>query len=447
MFFLEPGQDTRMQPNRMQQAPLPCPRSHRDHSFGAYLAPVYNPRMVQLAVYEEMLQYVGFSPIDAANVSALRDCVAPFISEVTEKFYEALLKNPTARAIFTGGDRQIAHQRQVLAVWLSEVFGGNYGHEYYEKRFQIGLTHLQVGLPQQYMCMGIQLIWQELDRVIRRERVPQQDKKLVSLHKLLMVDLAVMLDSYTASYVEQTRKSEHHMVEERLTQAEHLAEIGKLAASLAHEIKNPLAGISGAIQVIRDAMHPDDPKRSIIGEIISQIHRLDAAVRDLLLYARPTMPAKAEMSLTDAVRRVLMILAQEPAFRHVAVYFDPQERNSSICADRSQIEQLLLNLLINAAHASEGFGQVRVGIESLPDRVRLSVIDTGIGMTPEMQQRAFEPFYTTKTRGTGLGLSICKRVVETHGGTIELKSVPGHGTTVCVDLPAPTDPQTPEGYE
>ncbi len=437
MFFLERSQDTRTQPKRKQQAPQPCSRSHSDHSFGFFRAPVYNPRMGQLADYEEMLKYVGFSPIDAANVSSLRDSITPFFSEVTEKFYEALLKNSMARAIFTGGDRQIAHQRQLLAGWLSEVFSGNYGQQYYEKRFRIGSTHLQVGLPQQYMCMGMQLIWEELDRVIRRQEVPQHDKKLASLHKLLMVDLAVMLDSYTASYVEQTRKTERNAVEERLTQSEHLAEIGKLAASLAHEIKNPLAGISGAIQVIRDSMHPDDPKRSIIGEIISQIHRLDAAVRDLLLYARPTMPARVEMSLADAVRRVLMILAKEPAFEQVAVHFNDSENNSLISADRSQIEQLLLNLLINAAHASEGTGQIHVGIESLPEKVRLSIFDTGIGMTPEIQQRAFEPFYTTKTRGTGLGLSICKRIVETHGGTIELESAPGKGTRVCVDLPAP----------
>lgn len=418
--------------------------SQSERVFGLFRAPTYNSRMAQPAVYEEMLQYVGFSQADADNVFSLRDHVTPCFSEITEQFYEALLQTPMARAIFTGGDDQIAHQRRLLTTWLSEVFGGEYGPEYYRKRFQIGLTHLQVGLPQQYMCMGIQLIWESLDRVIRRQTIDLKDERLASLHKLLMLDLAVMLDSYTASYIEQTRKIEKEAVEERLTQSEHLAEIGKLAASLAHEIKNPLAGISGAIQVIRDAMHPDDPKRAIIGEIISQIHRLDAAVRDLLLYARPTLPRKATMCLADAVRRVLMILAREPAFEHVAVHFHDAEENSHVSADRSQIEQLLLNLLINAAHASEGSGQVRVAIESLEDKIRLSVIDSGVGMTADIRQRAFEPFYTTKARGTGLGLSICKRIVETHGGTIGLESAPGKGTTIIVDLPAPSHNQTPK---
>jgi len=432
-----------MRTNGQQQTPVSGLRTQQWQSFGTIRPLAYNPRM-QPAVYQDMFQYVGFLAADAANVIALREAVAPHFTEVTEKFYVALLMNPMARAIFTGGDQQIAHQRKLLTEWLSEVFGGAYGREYYEKRLRIGLTHLQVGLPQQYMCMGMQLIWQELERVIRRQNVLQQDQKLASLHKLLMLDLAVMLDSYTASYVEKTRNTERHAVEERLTQAEHLAEIGKLAASLAHEIKNPLAGISGAIQVIRDAMGPDDPKRSVIGEIISQIHRLDAAVRDLLLYARPTMPRKMEISLSDAVRRVLMVLAEEPALQRVIVQFFDHE-NSSIIADGSQIEQLLLNLLINAGHASQDGGQVQVILEPSAEVVRLSIIDSGLGMTPEIRERAFEAFYTTKTRGTGLGLPICKRIVETHGGTIELKSAPGKGTTVHVYLPAPGHADSPKG--
>lgn len=427
-----------------QCIPPSCSRPYSDHAFGNVLQSAYNCKMVQPTVFEEMLKYIGLSATDVSNIISLRDSILPLLEEVTEKFYEELLKNPNARAIFTGGDRQIAHQRILLTRWLSEVFDGNYGREYYEKRFQIGLTHMRVGLPQPYMCLGMQLIWQELDRVIRRQCVPQQDEKLASLHKILMFDLAVMLDSYTASYIEQTRNTERTVVEERLTKAEHLAEIGRLAASLAHEIKNPLAGISGAIQVIRDAMDSEDPKRPIIGEILAQIHRLDSAVRDLLLYARPNLPRKAEMSLTDAVHRVLMILAQEPAFQRVAVHFDGSTRNYWVLGDRNQIEQLLLNLLINAAQAAEASGRIRIAIQSQEGNVRLSVSDTGIGMTPEALGHAFEPFYTTKSRGTGLGLSICKRIAETHGGSIELTSAPGKGTTVTVHLPAPISPHSPK---
>lgn len=435
MLFLDPKSNvSRTKEGRAE--PIARASTHSDHTFGAARASVYDRRMAQLGtLYEEILQYLGFTKEDAANVASLRDVIAPHFAEVTNKFYEALLRNPMARAVFTGGDAQIAHQRVLLTQWLSEVFSGDYGKTYFEKRFTIGLTHLKVGLPQQYMCMGMQLIWQELDRIIRRQQISQKDAKLASLHKIIMLDLTVMLDSYTASYIEKTRKSERHAVEERLTQAEHLAEIGKLAASLAHEIKNPLAGISGAIQVIRDKMSPEDPNRSIIGEIVSQIHRLDAAVRDLLLYARPTMPRKMEMSLSDAVRRVLMVLAEEPALQHVIVESSYHE-NSFIWADGSQVEQLLLNLLINAGHASYAGGQIKVLIRPHGEMVHLSVIDSGTGMTPEVRDRAFEAFYTTKTRGTGLGLSICKRIVDTHGGTIDLESTPGKGTTVHVHLPA-----------
>ena len=108
-----------------------------------------------------------------------------------------------------------------------------------------------------------------------------------------MLDLAVMLESYQESYAEQVRRSERSAVEEKLTRAEHLAEIGQLAASLAHEIKNPLAGISGAIQVFRDTMPHNNPHRPILTEILGQINRLDATVKDLLLYARPLPPKSA----------------------------------------------------------------------------------------------------------------------------------------------------------
>lgn len=411
-------------------------RSRGGHSFGPSPHLAYNPRMGQLAVYEEMLHYTGFTSVDAANVVALREYVAPHFTEVTERFYDSLLKNESARAVFSGGEEQIARQRILLRQWVSDLFSGDYGTGYYESRLRIGFTHLHVGLPQQYMCMGMQLIWGELDRLVRLHRVPSQDEKLASLHKLIMLDLAVMLDSYKASYIEQTRRTERIAVEERLTQSEHLAEIGKLAASLAHEIKNPLAGINGAIQVIGDAMPPGDPRRAIVAEIVSQIRRLDAAVCDLLQYSRPTMPKKAEMYLSDAVRRVLMILKQEPSLANVTVQFEGLEQDSVVMADPSQIEQLLINLVINAAHASEGSGHIGIITESLPSGVRLSVIDSGVGMSREVWERAFEPFYTTKARGTGLGLSICKQIVESHGGTITIESERGKGTTVSVFFPA-----------
>jgi signal transduction histidine kinase len=149
---------------------------------------------------------------------------------------------------------------------------------------------VQVGLPQQYMFAAMQVVWEELERGIRRQGVKDAAAKLASLHKLLTLELAVMLDSYKQSYSEQIRQTEREAVQERLTEARHLAQIGHLAASLAHEIKNPLAGISGAIQVIRDSMKPNEPHRPILDEVLRQVIRLDGTVKDLLVNARPKPP-------------------------------------------------------------------------------------------------------------------------------------------------------------
>jgi len=396
----------------------------------------YNPN-VEYTTFEEMKCYVGFNEADAHNVGSLAQYVRPFIPQIVEHFYEVLFRSPSAKAVFTGGEAQLARQRQMLTTWLTELFYGKYESEYYERLLRIGTAHVRVGLPQQFMCLGMEIIWQAVRRIVQDSKLRATDDKLDSLHKLLTLELATMLETYKEAYSEKIRIDERSAVEERLTQAEHLAEIGQLAASLAHEIKNPLAGISGAIQVFRDDLAPDDPRQSTITEILGQIHRLDAAVKDLLLYARPTPPRAADISLADTIRRVLNVLAEEPALQHVEVEFDHHAKDIHIHADRGQIEQLLINLFINAAHASHNGGAICVNVTHLPDRIRLVVADSGKGMSPEVQSRAFEPFFTTKAKGTGLGLSICRRIVETHGGRVFLESAVGRGTTVVVDFPQP----------
>lgn len=388
-----------------------------------------------------MKRYIGFSDADAANIASLACYVRPFIPQIAEHFYDVLLRSPSARAVFTGGEAQLTRQRQLLVTWLTELFDGSFESEYYERRLRIGTAHVRVGLPQQFMCLGMEIIWQAIRRLVREAKPRDTDEKLDSFHKLLTLDLSTILETYKEAYSEKIRIDERSAVEERLTRAEHLAEIGQLAASLAHEIKNPLAGISGAIQVLRDGLAPGDPRQSIILEILGQIHRLDAAVKDLLLYARPTPPRAADVSMADTIRRVLNILAEEPALQHVEVEFDHNAKDIHIHADRGQIEQVLINLLINAAHASHDGGAIRVNVTHLSDRIRLIVADSGRGMSPEVKSRAFEPFFTTKAKGTGLGLPICRRIVETHGGQVTLESAIGRGTTVVVDFPrSPTVP-------
>lgn len=396
---------------------------------GAYNVAMPDPLL------QEIQSYIGFGSEDAARIRQLSNFVVPQIPQIVRRFYDVLMRHPEARAVFSEGEVQVARQKELLASWLRDVFQAEVNDEYFRARFRIGATHVRVGLPPRYMLLGMELIWQSINDVLAAVSMPDRNDRLSSLHKLLMLDLAVMLQSFQLSDTERVRLAERDALQAKLVRAEHLAEIGQLAASLAHEIKNPLAGISGAIQIIGEAMPPNDPHRDIVREILVQIGRLDSTVRDLLLYARPSRPVLREIKLDEIIQRVLTLLREEPDIRRVGVEYESSNGDGVLHADEVQLEQLLINLILNAAHASGLGSPVRVSFQSDDFWTRLSVQDRGHGMPPDVLTKALEPFFTTKAKGTGLGLAICRRIAESHGGTIRIDSAQGQGTTVWVDLP------------
>ncbi len=390
---------------------------------------------VDSAFFIDLKLRIGFDGLDADNLHSLREVVEPAVAEVSDHFHEWLFRDPSARAVFTGGPAQMEKQRRVFADWVRDLFNGAYDFEYFQRRIDIGRTHVRVGMPQHYMFTSMQVVWQKLQEVIRRSGTPNAEAKLDSLHRLLVLETAVMLESYKDHYSQRLREEERTVAEERLTQSEHLAQIGQLAASLAHEIKNPLAGISGAIQVLRDQMDGDDPRQSVIREILGQINRLDATVKDLLVYARPRPPEFRPCDLVATTHRVVKLTREAVSLRNVPIAVHAESQVPPVPVDPRQIEQLIMNLVLNAAHACKMGGRIDVYISSVDRTAVLEVVDQGVGMTPEVRERAFEPFFTTRAKGTGLGLPICRKIVEAHKGTITLHSEPGKGTTVRVELP------------
>lgn len=400
------------------------------------MCPVYDVS-VKKSVFEQMKDYVGFSGQDEENVLALREAVRPFLAAVTARFYEEITQHEATRRVFTD-DAQIVRLHRSFEKWLSELFVGRYDDDYFERRTAIGRAHSNINLPQHFMVGAMAVVWQSLERSIIDAGVPDGDVKARSLHKLLMLELAVMLDTYKERYATLIRDEERLAVEEKLTQAEHLAQIGQLAASLAHEIKNPLAGISGAIQVIRGGMSSDDARVPILGEVLTQINRLDSTVKDLLIYARPKPPKFSTCCINHVLDRVLRVLDEEPALQHIRFERNRCCEAKKVVADPAQLEQLAFNLLLNAAQASTDGSVVRVRTAQEGRWARLVIQDFGCGMDPATRDRAFEPFYTTKAKGTGLGLPICKKIVEAHGGRIRLVSVVNEGSQVIVEFPACT---------
>jgi len=223
-------------------------------------------------------------------------------------------------------------------------------------------------------------------------------------------------------------------MEERLREQAALARVGEMAAVIAHEVKNPLAGIRGAIQVIGGRMPKDGRDVAVVKEIVNRIDALDVLIKDLLVFARPPQPRTGPVDLGALVRTTADLLGGDPALHGVAVRVEGSV--SPIVADAELLKIVFQNLLVNAAQAMRGEGTIRVVLETADGASRVTVHDSGPGMTADVLDKIFTPFFTTKVRGTGLGLPTAKRIVEAHAGSIAIRCPPGAGTVVTVDLPA-----------
>src|SRR5262245_42555997 len=233
--------------------------------------------------------------------------------------------------------------------------------------------------------------------------------------------------------------TERKRTEERLREQTALARLGEMAAVVAHEIKNPIAGIRGALQVITGRMTADQRDRAVMSDIIARLDALNLIVQDLLLYARPRQPKKEPVEIIALVESTRELLRRDPA--HAAVTMRVTGTSPPVAGDAEQLRSLLQNVILNAAQAMKGEGTIDVGFQADGAECRITIRDHGPGMTPEVLEKAFDPFFTTKHRGTGLGLPIARRVVDAHGGTIEAASADGGGTVVTIRLPVmPSQP-------
>jgi PAS domain S-box-containing protein len=227
-------------------------------------------------------------------------------------------------------------------------------------------------------------------------------------------------------------------LERQLADAEHLATLGALSAGLAHEIKNPLAGIKGAIDVIRDSLPENDPHREILGDVIREVNRIDKTVRDLLSYAKPKPPRHSTIQLASLVYRIVAIARATSKHYSLPISVTQLAPLPDFTGDETQIEQVLLNLLLNAQNAmppSGGHIEVVLNYDRETAVVRMDVKDDGPGIPEEIQKNIFQPFFTTRTDGAGLGLATCLKNVQYHGGSIDVHSEVGHGTTFTVTIP------------
>jgi signal transduction histidine kinase len=238
--------------------------------------------------------------------------------------------------------------------------------------------------------------------------------------------------------VQQLRESRleiETMHRTQMSRAEHLATLGELATGLAHEIRNPLAGIAGVIDIIGRDLPASSPARAMVKDVRLEINQINRILTDLLETARPHPPQMMRSNLNTTVEHAVMLARQQVLSRPIKIDLQQSNDLAEVEHDSDQIHQAVLNLLLNAVQAIDGPGTVTVKIGSQQDCAVVTVSDTGRGMSEQQMSQIFRPFYTTRSNGTGLGLSLVRRIVEEHQGHIEVTSELGQGSTFEVQLP------------
>ncbi len=232
-----------------------------------------------------------------------------------------------------------------------------------------------------------------------------------------------------------SREEIHHLHQTQMSRAEHFATLGELAAGLAHEIRNPLAGIAGVIEIVSRDLPPGSAARSVIKDAKEEAVQINRILTDLLETARPKPPQFQLKDLGGTAEHAVMFARQQAITKNIRVELDKGEEIPPVDHDPNQLNQVLLNLLLNAIQAMDKAGTIYVSLRRDKDAALITVADQGKGIAPEVLPNIFRPFFTTKGHGTGLGLSLARRIVESHGGTINVRSEVGKGTQFTLRLP------------
>lgn len=222
---------------------------------------------------------------------------------------------------------------------------------------------------------------------------------------------------------------------DQMKKAERLSAVGQLAASLAHEIRNPLASISGAAGILKRGHASAANTDECLGILEKESQRLNKLLTNFLDFARPRLPRYQQVDLGNLIESVASIARHSAILHDVELVVDHKARLQSIECDAEQLKQVLLNLIINAVQATQGRGTVWVRSVDNQDRLCIEICDKGSGVTPDQHEKMFDPFFTTKESGTGLGLAIATNIVEQHGGSLTGRNNPDRGMTFRLDLP------------
>jgi signal transduction histidine kinase len=359
-------------------------------------------------------------------------------------------------------DRLLVKQRE----YLLSLAGPDFDDAYCRGRIAIGETHVRVGLEPRWYLGAYSLYHRLLVPVIFehfRGSPALVERIVVSLQKRLTLDAQLAMESYierrearlgflnrelaqSARESERRYDAEHERFREtdaRARAAEELASVGTIVAGLAHEIGTPMGVIQGHAELLESSVS-DDRGRQRLRTIREQIDRISQIIQTLLNMARPHATEHRPVDLCSVVRETLAFLSEKLRVHGIGVELEIPAR-ATLSGSHDKLQQLFINLLMNAIDAMPDGGKLRISISSEDGTFDVRVEDNGHGMPPEVAARIFEPFFTTKPagRGSGLGLIVAKGIVSDHGGSISAKSAPGQGTEFSIVFPDASQSEAP----
>ena len=408
-------------------------------------------------LYRQLQQYVGWNDGDAARLQELRPIVEPQFVEIVDDFYEEITRQPEAVKIITGGEQQIARLKLTLAGWLRDLFIGPYDESFVTKRFAVGHRHVEIGLLAQFPLVALARIRNNLTAAVVTQwqgDLHELAEAVGSLNRILDLDMTIIEVAYQSEA--QRRTNEHAR----------LAMLGKVSAGIAHEMRNPLNAIKTSVYYL---LHADSPSESKVEEHLKRIDRQvtisDEVITALSRFAKLPKPRMLAFNLCDFVLQTLEdngLTKQHSLPNNIELDLDCPGREHApiVSGDQEQLKIVFSNVLRNATEAMPNGGRLQIrgqfvtelelkssdskqnqdaplghpqnATSEQTEMFALSVTDSGPGISEENIDQIMEPLFSTKTKGLGLGLALSQEIMQRHGGSIQVRSKLGEGTTFSI---------------
>ncbi|WP_146658047.1 protoglobin domain-containing protein [Enhygromyxa salina] len=378
--------------------------------------------------FDEVAGYVGFCPADSLVLREFLPLAEPHFERISEHFYERIVSHPMAHQTITGGAEQIARLKRTLVEWMRSGLEGPHDEEFCRRRARIGHIHVRIGLPQRYMVTAMSVMRLDISEVANQalandssaDKGAKLERLKTAIDRLCDIELSIMLETYKVE------------VEDRLRRRERLATIGQIAASIGHDLRNPLSVMESSLYILRRRFSEDPRAVKHVEKIAHQIDECDAIITHLLDMARNQPPRREVVAGADLLDAAIAAARVPKAFVLEREGF----ANLQLWVDGGLLKQALVNLFMNSVQAQRGGpGGIYVNASVDGANVTISVTDRGPGFELDNVPKVFEPLVTTKPSGTGLGLALVKSVTERHGGLVSATNAASGGAQVKIYLP------------